>query len=68
MERSDNFACDDTVGALGAPALLLIDDYGREHVLIDDGAEMLEGQLDLTDGPMPYWISRAVAETWRTVV
>ncbi|MBA2126710.1 hypothetical protein DLM45_10850 [Hyphomicrobium methylovorum] len=66
MELPADFTHDDTVGALGAPALLLIDDYGREHVLIDDGAEMLEGQLDLADGPMPYWIPRAVAETWRT--
>lgn len=46
---------------------LYVDDYGRAHVLVDDGGDMLEGELQLADGPMAYWIPRAVAETWRRV-
>lgn len=66
MGRVSDLARDDVGVALSAP-IFLIDDYGREHVLTDVGDDMLEGQLDLDDGPMLYWIPRSVADTWRAV-
>lgn len=45
--------------------LKLIDSYGRLHELTDNGSDWLSGILKMADGPMPYWIPRAIACTWR---
>jgi len=51
----------------GAPLVWLVDDYGHEHALIDRGGDELEGEMQLLDGPMRYWIPRHVARTWTVV-
>lgn len=67
MGSLSELARDDDGVALGAPLVWLVDDYGREHMLIDVGDDELEGELQLADGPMRYWIPRAVADTWTFV-
>ncbi|ADJ24802.1 hypothetical protein Hden_3007 [Hyphomicrobium denitrificans ATCC 51888] len=67
MGRLSDLARDDRGVAPGATLVLLVDDYGREHWLIDVGADELEGKLQLADGPMTYWIPHAVADTWTCI-
>lgn len=67
MGRLSELGRDDRGVALGSQLVLLVDDYGREHWLTDVGANELEGALQLADGPMPYWIPRAVADTWTCI-
>jgi hypothetical protein len=50
---------------MNAVIIWRIDDYGRKHMLLDFGNDDLEGELQMADGPMRYWIPRAVVNSWR---